>query len=127
MSDPWQLCVHLMLVQFISNAVEIYCTKNRQEILCTDDVITAMNEAVNLDNVNQHHQISIKYFPIEFNIDEINKYDYVSIESIIHYIDYGNDKLDGMKTELEIYDNNNNNTIAIALPSLKSNKTIIWI
>ena len=58
------------------------------QILCTDDIITAMNEAVNLHSVNQHHQILVKYFPIEFNIDGINKdiqhikYDYVSIETI---------------------------------------------
>ena len=33
----------------------IYCTKNGHEILCTDDIITAMNVAVNLDSVNPHH------------------------------------------------------------------------
>ena len=47
-----------------------------------------MNEAVNIDSINQHHQISIEYSPIESNIDRINKeiqhikYDYVLIESI---------------------------------------------
>ena len=72
----------------ISNAVETYCTKNGQGILCTDDIITAINEAINIDSVNQHHQILIKYFIIEFNINGINKdiqyitYDYVSHESI---------------------------------------------
>ena len=43
------------------------CTKNGHQILCTDDMITAMNGAVNIDSVNQHDQISIKYFLIEFN------------------------------------------------------------
>ena len=32
---------------FVRDAVEIYCTKNIHEIICTDDIITAMNEAVN--------------------------------------------------------------------------------
>ena len=46
-------------------------------VVCKDDIITAMNEATNIDVVNQYHQISIKYFRIEFddfNIDGINKY-----------------------------------------------------
>ena len=50
-----------------------------------------MNEAVNPDSVNQHHQISIKYFPIEFNIDGINKYDYVSIERFNVHDCHGSD------------------------------------
>ena len=47
-----------------------------------------MIKATNEDIVNQHHQISIKYFRIEFNIYGINKdteytkYDYVSFENI---------------------------------------------
>ena len=90
-SDPWQLCVHWTFVQFafVNNTVEIYCTKNGHEILCTDDVIAAMNKALNLYSVNQ------------------------------------NNKLDRMITEREIYDNNDNNAIAISLPSLRSSKTII--
>ena len=31
-------------------------------------MIIAIDEAINMDSMNQHHQISIKYFPIEFDI-----------------------------------------------------------
>ena len=35
------------------------------------------------------------------------------LKAFKHYIDYGNDKLDDMKAEREIYDNNSNNAIAM--------------
>ena len=47
------------------------------------------------------------------------------LKAFKHYIYDRKNKLDGMKTECAIYDNNNNNAIAISLPSLRSNKTII--
>ena len=46
-----------------------------------------MNEAINIHSVNQHHKISIEYFPIEFHIEYI--YDCI------------NKQLDGMNAERE--------------------------
>ena len=49
------------------------------------------------------------------------------MKQLIQTASIKNNKLDGMKTEREIYDNNNSNAIAVSLPSLGSNKPIIWI
>ena len=49
---------------------------------------------------NQHNQILIKFFPIEFDIDGINKdIEYINMimyqmKPFKHYIYYRNDKLD---------------------------------
>ena len=46
-------------------------------ILCKDEIIHVKNEAINIDTVNHHHRLSIKYFRIEF-YTEYFKYDHVS-------------------------------------------------
>ena len=60
------VCVYWTIGQFsfVSNAAETYCTENAHGILCTDDIVTAMNEAINIDSVNQHYRTSVRYFPI---------------------------------------------------------------
>ena len=53
----WQLCtLNVCSVCFCQYASK-HTHQNGHEILCTDDTITAMNEAVNIDSVNKHHQI----------------------------------------------------------------------
>ena len=44
------------------------------------------------------------------------------MKQLIYTASIKNNKLDCMRTEREIYDKNNNNAIAISLPSLRSNK-----
>ena len=55
------VCVHSKFGQFyfVSNVVETYCTENAHGITCTDGIVTAMNEAINTDSVDQHHQTFI--------------------------------------------------------------------
>ena len=87
------VCVHWIFGQFafVGNAVETYCTKMNTGILYTNDISTVINEAINMDNVNQHYQISIKYFSIQFDINGINKdieyikYDYVNKTGFSHF------------------------------------------
>ena len=44
-------------ILFVSNAVETCYTENGHEILCTDDIITVMIEAINVDNINQNPNV----------------------------------------------------------------------
>ena len=75
-----QIYVDLIFGQFAfgSDTVEHILPKNGHGILCEDDIITVMNEAININSVNQHHPVSIKYFAVKFHFEYI-KYDHISI------------------------------------------------
>ena len=61
------VCIQWIFDQFafVSVAVEIWYTKNKTWIQCTDDIITAW--------IKQLYIVNIKYFSIEFEVQTANK------------------------------------------------------
>ena len=89
-------------VTFVSNAVKTYCTENQHGVQCANDTITVIDEAI-----KQRISTSpnIKDFPIESNIDGINKEtEYIT-------------QLDGTNTKRERLNDNKKNAFSITLPS----------
>ena len=78
------VCVYWIFGQFVfvSDAVEHIAPKmDTKFYVRKDDTITVMSGAININRVNQHHKISTKHFPIEFDMDEYIKHDYLSISN----------------------------------------------